>query len=358
MIRLGIVGGGMYGARLTQIFKDADRAEKIKFCSVADISQPVLDKLTAEYGVNGYTDYREMIEKEGLNAIAVVTPDYLHREIAVYSAGKGLHMLVQKPLDTTTGGAENIVKAARDNDVLLYVDFHKRFDPGFILARKQLAEGVYGELLYGYLNIEDTLYIPAEAFSGWAHLSSPAWFIGIHLIDALNWVLGKAPVNVSAIGHKKKLTGMGIDTYDALNARLIYDCGAVITVDASWILPKMFPSPVNQNVRLIGTEGFIEIDGQDRGVQFWSEKADGPLKPMINNPYGYLESYNRFTDCGLSGYTVDSVLYFIKLLQKIDAGVTLDSLEGTYPNGGEAVVATRVVEAIHQSAESGKIVEI
>jgi len=343
----------MYGARLARIFKDADRSGKIKFCSVADISQPVLDKLTIEHGINGYTDYKEMIEKEGLNAIAVVTPDYLHREVAIHAAGKGLHMLVQKPLDTATEGAKSIVNAAQGNNVLLYVDFHKRFDPSIILARKRLAEGAYGELLYGYINIEDTIYIPSGAFSRWAHLSSPAWFIGIHMVDALNWVLGEAPTKVSAIGHKKKLAGMGIDTFDALNARLVYESGAVINLDASWVLPKMFPSPVNQNIRLVGTEGFIEIDGQDRGVQYWSEKTNGPMNANVNNPYGYLESYNRFTDCGLSGYTVDSVLYFIKMLQKLDSGASLESLEGAYPNGEEAVIATRVVEAIHQSAGSG-----
>ena len=358
MMRLGIIGGGMYGSRLTKIFKDADTAGQVEFRAVCDLNKSVLDKLTAEHGLKGYTDYKEMIEKERLGAVAVVTPDHLHEEIAVYAANKRLHMLVQKPVDTTSAGAQRIVGAAEDNGVLLYVDFHKRFDPGFVLARKQYMDGVYGELLYGYLNIEDTLHIPAEAFKRWAHLSSPAWFLGIHVVDVLNWVLGMAPVKVSTVGLKKKLLGMGIDTYDALSSRLIYENGACITIDAAWVLPKAFPSGVNQNVRLVGTDGFIEIDGQDRGVQFWHDKASGPMHAYVNNPYGFLESYNHFTDSGLSGYTVDSVLYFIKLLRKIDGGASAASLAGAYPTGAEAALATRIVEAMHESAASGETVDI
>jgi predicted dehydrogenase len=346
---------------MAHIFKDADRAGHIVFCAVADINRKVVDNLTAKHGINGYADYKEMIGREKLDAVAIATPDHLHEEIAVYSAEKGLHMLVQKPLDTSSAGARRIVNAARDSNVLLYVDFHKRFDPGIVLARKQYTDGVFGELLYGYLNIEDTLYIPVEAFKHWAHLSSPAWFIGIHLVDALNWMLDMAPVKVSAAGLKKKLAGMGIDTYDVLSARLTYKNGAVITLDASWVLPLDFPSAVNQNIRLVGTDGFIEIDGQDRGVQYWTGKTKNTsdqLNNMINNPYGYLESPNCITDYSLSGYTVDSVIYFIKLLQKIDAGATVDSLSGTYPNGVESALATRIVETIHQSAETGATVDV
>ena len=355
MYRLGIIGCGLYGARLARIFGDAAKAGSVDFCCAADLDEAALGDAVRRYGVRGYADYREMIGAERLDAVAIVTPDHLHEEMAVYAAGKKLHMLVQKPLDTTTVGARRIYAAATENGSLLYVDFHKRFDPGFIQVRDQLARGVYGQLLYGYLNIEDIVEYPSVAFKKWVHRSSPAWFIGIHLIDVLNWALGRAPISVTAVGHKKKLVSMGLDTYDSISARLHYDDGLTITVDSSWVLPNAFPSPVNQNVRLVGTEGFIEIDGQDRGVQYWSSA----VKSAVNNPYGYYESYNRLTECGLSGYTVDSVLYFIKLLQKLDGGSKLDDLAGSYPNGEEAVLATRIVEAIHESVlEDGAHVRI
>ena len=348
MYRLGIIGCGLYGARLARIFADAAKTGRIDFCAAADIDGAALDSAARKYGVRGYADYRDMIRAEKLDAVAIVTPDHLHEEIAVYAAENKLHMLVQKPLDTTAAGARRIVDAANRNGVLLYVDFHKRFDPGFIQIKDQNARGVYGQLLYGYLNIEDVIEYPSVAFKKWVHLSSPAWFIGIHLVDVLNWALGRAPADVSAVGHKKKLAGMGLDTYDSISARLRYADGLTITIDSSWVLPNAFPSAVNQNVRLVGTDGFIEIDGQDRGVQYWSSVE----KSVINNPYGFYEAYNRLTECGLSGYTVDSVLYYIKLLQKLDGGAALAELDGSYPNGGEAVLATRIVEAIHESAQA------
>lgn len=354
-MKLGIVGGGAYGSRLTKIFSDAHRAGKVDFRAIADIRQSVLDEAKHSYGISGYLDYKEMIEKEQLDAIAVVTPDYLHEEISTYGAEKKLHMLVQKPLDITAEGAGRIAAAAEKSGVLLYVDFHKRFDPSLILARNKLEQGALGELLYGYVNVEDTIEIPSVWFKNWADKSSPAWFIGIHFCDILNFIIGSPPVSVSAIGGKKKLLSMGIDTYDFIQARMRYQNGAVITMDTSWILPMAFPSNVNQNLRLIGTEGMIEVDGQHRGVELWSAAE----KSGIDNPYGYLVNYNELTQCGYSGYTVDSVLYFISLLEQLEQGVSLASLKGRYPDGEGSTLATRVVEAIHQSADrDGAIVSI
>lgn len=350
--RLGMIGGGMYGAVLADVFDSLSKAGNIDFCALCDISETVREDMRQRYGVAVYRDYREMIDQANLQAVAVVTPDFLHEEMAVYAATRGLHLMVQKPLDTTTAGARRIVAAAKEHGMMLYVDFHKRFDPSFRLLRNNYRQGRMGELLYGYANIEDTLAIPSVSFKSWAHCSSPAWFIGVHLCDMINWVFGK-PESVFATGQKKKLVSMGIDTYDSIQTKMIYESGASITLDASWVLPMNFPSIVNQNMRIVGTEGIMEIDGQHRGIEAWM--SDGGA--AVPNPYGYLANRNPVSGCSLEGYTIQSPEYFVRLLGLLADGMPLAELP-EYPGGEEAVAATRVVEAIHESLAEGCVVRV
>jgi len=326
---------------------------QIVLAALADVNSEAREDAKKKYGINVYADYKEMIEKENLDAVSVVTPDFLHEEITLYCAAKKLHLALQKPLDVTVEGAERMVKAAAENNVMLFVDFHKRFDPSLILLRERYRTGKLGELLYGYANIEDAITVPADWFKGWAQNSSPMWFIGIHLIDIFNWIFDKPPVKVLATGGKKKLLSLGIDSYDFIQAKLVYDNGAAINLDTSWILPRAFPSIVDQTFRFIGTEGIMEVDGQNRGIEYYSSFDGGSM----DNPYGYhvLEEENALTGCNLSGYTVDTMLHFPRLLQKLDQGATLESLAGTYADGPQAVLATRIAVAIHESVEKGGV---
>ena len=127
--------------------------------------------------------------KENLDGAAIVTPDYLHKEITIYCAEQGIHMLVQKPLDTTTAGANEMVEAAGKNEVLLFVDFHKRYDPGHIQLKKDMQSGRLGNIQYGYVCIEDIIMVPSDWFKTWAQHSSPVWFIGVHFYDLLGIVI-------------------------------------------------------------------------------------------------------------------------------------------------------------------------
>ena len=103
-----------------------------------------------------------------------------------------------------------------------------------------IKEGKLGEIEYGYVCMEDKILVPSVWFKNWAQNSSPAWFIGIHFFDLIYWLLGEKPVRVYASGIKKKLTSMGIDTYDSLQSKFEFASGASITVDASWTFQTAF----------------------------------------------------------------------------------------------------------------------
>lgn len=355
-IRVGVVGAGIYGNVLISAYYGAHRRGEIDFVAVADVRQEALDKIRNKYGIKGYLDYNEMFDKEHLDAVAVVTPDYLHEACVLAAAGHKIQILVQKPLSTDIEAGKRMIQAAKDNEVMLYVDFHKRFDPGHIQLKRAIQEGKLGEIEYGYVCMEDKILVPTEWFKTWAHNSSPGWFLGVHFYDLIYWLLGEKPNRVYATGHKKKLLSMGIDSYDALEAKFEFPSGATISVDASWIIPNSFASVVNQQIRLVGTKGLQEVDSQDRGVvaAYESESSN-----QVVNPYGQLLFDDPVAGSIPIGYTIESMLYFLRLVAMMkDAHLSVKDLKADYPTGDQALVSTIMCQKAHESASTGRIVDI
>lgn len=354
-LRIGIIGGGVYGTTMLKVYSAAHRMGQIDLVALADVKEEVLQEQERVFKIKGYLDYKEMILRENLDAVAVVTPDYLHREITKEVANHGVHMLVQKPLDTTTKGAKEMVEEARKNNVMLFVDFHKRFDPGHIKLREDIKKGKLGKIQYGYIWMEDSIIVPSVWFRNWAQHSSPVWFLGIHFFDLLCWIFESRPKKIYATGMKNKLIGMGIDSYDSIQTKIEFENEVTFAVDCSWILPKSFPSIVNQGIRVVGSNGLWEVDSQDRGIFYAVEEDSGSVIP---NYYGMLENDNPFYGIVPQGYIAESMLYFVQMVNKLKSGISLEELKGCYPSGDEAVSSTLICETIHKSLELKKMIEL
>lgn len=350
MNKIGVIGAGTYGTHVLDVLCRTSPMSDFEVAAISDINPVTLNNAIIKYNTRGYPDYKQMIEKEDLDAVAIVTPDYLHRDIAVYSAEKGLHVLCQKPVATSEKEGRQMIEAAKRNDVMLYVDFHKRFDPAHMGLKNSIAEGKLGEILYGDVYMEDRIEVPSIWFKNWAHNSSPAWFLGTHFYDLVYWMLRSKPVKVYANGIKKKLKGMGIDTFDCISATVVFENSAVFNFNTSWILPSNFPSIVNQKIRVIGTEGICEIDSRNRGVM---ESYSSDKHCKVNNPFA-----KYISDETVYGYTCDSIIHFTKMLSLMNSGKSLKDLEDKYPDAEEAIMATVICEAVHKSIEEQQVVEI
>lgn len=354
--KICVVGAGTYGSVLINAFYGAHMKGEIEFAGVADINQNTLDEINKKYGIKGYLDYKQMLDEVKPDAVSVVTPDFLHEQVVLEAAKRKIHVMCQKPLSTDIEASKRMVKACKDNNVMLYVDFHKRFDPGHISLKSAIDTGKMGKIEYGYVCMEDKILVPTEWFKSWNNHSSPAWFIGIHFYDLIYWLLGEKPNKVFATGHKWKLKEMGFDTYDSIEAKFMFPSGATITVDSSWILPNNFSAVVNQQIRLVGTEGMQEVDSEYRGVIASYRCNDMSL---TLNPYGRLDVLDPVAGMIPTGYTITSMLNFLRLVNRMkNEGLEYTQLNEDYPTGDQAVVSTVMCQMAHESAEKGTILDI
>jgi predicted dehydrogenase len=354
-VRIGVIGGGKFGALHLRTFRQMGWDGEVELAAVCRVNESALAAQAAEFGIKGYTDYRRMLDDQKLDAVTIVTPDHLHREMALEAIARGLNVLVEKPLDTTSAGCREIVEAADAAGVLLQVDFHKRYDPEHRAVERAIRQGRMGSVLYGYAWMEDRIEVPVDWFPHWAAASSPAWFLGVHFYDLVRWMIKSDPVEVYAVGRKEKLAKeLGIDAYDSVSAHVTFENGAQFAFQTSWILPRGFEAVVNQGVRLIGTEGIWEVDSQSRGSQSCLNDA-GMQTWNSNANREYEDAEGRIR---LGGYVIESIEDFARNVARLKSGTSLTDVAGHYPSGRDGLQATRIAEAVHRSIGTGEIVRL
>jgi predicted dehydrogenase len=353
-IRVGVIGGGIWGNYHLKAAKELEREGKVKLVAVAAKTEKTATIHSKTFGINGYTDFKQMLDNEDLDVVTVATPDHLHKEMTIYALERGKHVFVEKPMDLSTSGCKVMVDLAKERELLLQVDLHKRYDSYNIDVMRQVQAGKIGNPFYAYAYMENKIIVPSEWLKGWAAESSPFWFIGVHKYDFVRWITGLEAESVFAHGKKGKLSSMGIDTYDAVSAHILMEGGMTCTIDVSWVLPRQFEAVVNQGLRIVGSDGFVELDSQDRGLRYCFS-SDGAMTPNFGAIF-YDETVWGWET--IKGYFVDAIKDFLNNAAYLKSGGNLNEIEGKYPSGEDGLRITQVAEAVHLSISEGRAVNV
>ena len=190
----------------------------------------------------------------------------------------------------------------------------------------------------------------------WAAQSSPVWFLGVHMYDLARFLLGGAQgVAVWGTGARGRCRELGVDTWDSVSAKVLFDNGATVAFDTAWILPDGFEAVVNQGIRLVGTHGMLECDSQDRGTLTCCD-SDTPPQQTHNQNFLRRQVDKRGREVW-EGYGMTSIADFALNVNLLLEGQTLADL-GEYPSGQDGLEATRIAAGVHRSLETGGLVEL
>jgi len=197
-LRMGVIGcGGISGAHLP-----AERdVEGMRTVAVCDIDEEAARAAAAEYDVpRVYTDWRELVADDDIDAVAVLLPHHLHRDPAVAAAEAGKHVLCEKPMAIALAECDDMIAAAEGTGVVLMIAQILRFRPANIRARELIRDGAIGEVR----NIlRRRLGESGEFRSQWARSPEEAggWVLygyGSHEVDMILWLTDSTPGTVFA----------------------------------------------------------------------------------------------------------------------------------------------------------------
>ncbi|MCD6096028.1 MAG: Gfo/Idh/MocA family oxidoreductase [Thermoprotei archaeon] len=337
-VNVGVIGLGTWGEVHVKAFKSIPYANLIAVC---DIRHERAREIASKYGIKKvYTDYEKLIEDNDVDAVTIALPDFLHRDPAVKAAEAGKHVLVEKPLATTVEDAEAIVRVAEKAGVKLMVDFHNRWNPPFVHAKRAIDEGNLGNICYIYGRLSDTIYVPTKMLS-WASKTNVMWFLGSHIVDITRWLLNRdKPVKVFGIKKEGILKSKGIDTPDIICGLIEWSNGAISYLECSWILPETEPKLFHFKYEILGSSGSIYIDTSHNKCieKYLMDRYEYPdVLGLIDSPEGP------------RGFAVDSLAHFVRCI-----------IEDKEPiaTGKDGLEVTRIICAILKSADLGKPISL
>ncbi len=134
LLRVGVIGVGAMGRHHARVYS---QLPDVQLVGVADVDDKLVSRIAREFKTKAFADYKELL-REGLDAVSIVTPTFLHREIAIETINAGIGVLIEKPIADTVEAAEDIINRAHQKNVKLMVGHIERFNPSVGVMKKSL----------------------------------------------------------------------------------------------------------------------------------------------------------------------------------------------------------------------------
>src|SRR5438105_4054438 len=168
------------------------RLENAELAAVSDLVPERAQTLGAEWKVPSYADYRQMIEREAVDVVTVLTPSGDHAERVLDVARFGKHVVVEKPLALRLEDADAAIRACDEAGVKLFVVKQNRYNRPIQALRQALTAGRFGKLVLGTVRVRwcrPQAYYDAAAWRGtWAWDGGVLTNQASHHIDMLEWL--------------------------------------------------------------------------------------------------------------------------------------------------------------------------
>jgi predicted dehydrogenase len=223
MITVGVIGYGYWGPNLVRNFMEVP---EVRVAWVADPRQDRLAPVTARYPATKVSrNYRDVIDDPAVDAVIIATPVYTHHELGMAALRAGKHVLMEKPLASTSDEAGRLLDEAGRRRLVLMVDHTFVFTPAVQKIRELTAAGELGDIHY-----YDSVRINLGLFQRDVNVM---WDLAVHDLSIMDFVLGERPVAVSATG----LAHVAGTPENIAYLTMFFDRSLIGHVHVNWLAP-------------------------------------------------------------------------------------------------------------------------
>lgn len=346
-IKVGIIGSGGIANIAHVPGYLALRDKDVRITALCDIKPEAMENTIKRHGLDGveqYLDFRQMLRKADVDVVSVCTPNNVHMPATVAALQAGKHVICEKPIARNGREGTKMVQAARKSRRQLMIGQSFRFGARPQAVKRAIDAGMLGDIYYARswairrreVPAKDT-FLDKEKSGG-----GPLIDIGVHSLDLTLYLMGfPKPVRVSGriwtkFGNRPNVIGTWgqwdyrhFEVEDCAVALIHFANGAAVTLEAS------FASNISEplmEVVLLGTAGGAEVGSG----KIYTEEA-GTL--WDRTPYGLPKEHAY----------LDEIAMFVDAVRN-DKPVPVP--------GHEALMTVRILDAIYQSAKTGKEVKM
>jgi UDP-N-acetyl-2-amino-2-deoxyglucuronate dehydrogenase len=338
LIDVGLIGAGNISAT------HARAASSLPGVRIAAVFSPTREHAAAlaqQYHAAPCDTLDQLLEQRPLHTVIIGSPSGLHADHGIAAARRGLHVLVEKPIDVTTARADALIAEAARAPVTLGVIFQDRLKPGLQQAKALVDGGQLGAPILATAQVK--WYRPPEYYAssrwrGTAALDGGGALMnqGVHTVDLLLWLFGP----VRRVWARTAARLHAIEVEDTAVAAVEFASGALGTIEAA---TSVWPG-YSRQLQLTGTEGTLRIDGDElAGIDLRrppagqaaapTTRTESAASPVVSDPTPHRRVFEDFFDAVRSG-------------------------RPPVCDGRDGRRSVEVIEAIYESARSGRAVEI
>lgn len=347
--KIGFIGCGRIASQHAEGYQKADGVQISALCA------PRLEKayaLADKYGLQDakfFTDYRDMIAQKGIvNAVDIMTPDYLHAPITIDCAEAGLHVLCEKPMALNAAEASSMSDAVKSAGVIAMVGLGYRFNPAILIAKRFINEGRMGEIFHfrarltvSRLSNPDILleWRQDRAKGGSGALSD----LGAHLVDLARFLTDDEFAVVTGLGRIFIKNRVRADTgergqvtaYDAATFSGVMKGGAMVNVEVS---------------RFAAGGNIFELDGSRGSIRF----IDGKLYKWEKEITDHQKPSSDFVpvDVNSEQFEPHETNLYAAFARCIQTGIQ------ARPDFQDGLICQKVLNAVDDSIRTGRAVSL
>ena len=293
-LRVGLIGcGGIMRAVHMPGWKLVPNCEVFAVC---DTNLETAKKFAEDFGIDPkrvFSDHREMLQLEELNAVDIATPNRFHTPAVLAALERGLHVICEKPLAVSTQEVRAMAEAATKANRVLMTAQHMRFTDITQALKKYVDTGALGEVYHARVHALRRNWLPTavtfidDAFSG----GGPCMDIGVHALDTALHLMGfPNPVRVTGITRTNFAKGHAIPggwgewdrerfcVEDFASGFVHFENGATLVLEASWLQHQS--ELEDFSAHLYGTKSGIKWPTGEYASVIGGALVDGTVRPL------------------------------------------------------------------------------
>lgn len=254
MIRVAVIGVGSMGQNHARVYFHND---DVQLVAVADSNKEAVEKVAKKFNTRAYTDYREMLELEQIDAVSIAVPTSLHKTVALAVLEKGKHILLEKPIASTEQEALEIIEAAKRNNVKLMIGHIERFNTAIHELKERLQHGDLGEMYK--IDVQRIGPFPGRVTDVGVIID-----LSVHDLDIISYLTESEPDRMYAETQQK----LHPHHEDAVTALIRYKNGVLANLNINYLSPTKV-----RQLQIFGKKGMFAVNYLDQELYFYENKS-------------------------------------------------------------------------------------
>ncbi len=334
-INIGVIGYGYWGPNLVRNFSEISGA-KVK--TVSDFNPELLAKAQARYpAIQTTTDCQDIFADSKIDAVAIATPVSTHFDLALAALQAGKHVLVEKPMTTTSEQAIRLIEEAEKRNLVLMVDHTFVYTGAVRKMHELIATNALGDIYY-----YDSVRVNLGLFQ---HDVNVIWDLAVHDLSIMNYVLPSQPYAVSATGISHVPGGLENIAY----LTLFFENNLIAHINVNWLAPvKLRRTLVGGSQKMIvfdDLEPSEKVKVYDKGITINSNSEN--LYQML---IGYRTGDMWSPKLDMTEALKTEGLHFFHCIEQGERPIT---------DGQAGLQVVRILEAATESMrKQGKLIEL